>query len=124
MAKTAKTTPKYVDGFLLPVPKKNLDKYRAMARKAGKIWIEYGALQFVESAGDDLKIEGMTGFPDIIKIKPDETIMFSFITYKSKAHRNSVNKKVMSDPRLNASMEMPFDMKKMAMGGFKSIVSL
>lgn len=125
--KSVKSEAKYVDGFLLPVPTKNLDAYKKISSKAGKIWREYGALEYIESTGDDLNIEGMTGFADYIKPAKGETIVFSFITYKSRAHRDSVNKKVMADPRLGAGdmsfEKMPFDMKKMAFGGFKVIVS-
>lgn len=117
---------KYIDGFLLPVPKKNVTAYRRMSQKAGKVWKEYGALDYIECLGDDLDTNMGTSFPKIVKIKPDETVVFSWITYKSKAHRDSVNKKVMKDPRLAKMMgekSMPFDVKKMAYGGFKIIVN-
>lgn len=117
----------YVDGFVLPVPKKNLKTYREMARKAGKIWREHGALQFRECVGDDLKIKGMLPFGSLVKLKPGETAMFSYIVYRSRADRDRINKKVMSDPRLAKSMEgktMPFDLKRMAYGGFKVLVDL
>ncbi len=123
---TSKNTAKYVDGFLLPVPTANLKAYKKMSEKARKIWIEHGALNYIESMGDDMNIEGMTGFGDYIKPKDDETIVFAFITYRSKADRNKINKKVMADPRLNEDCvdmnNMPFDMKKMAFGGFKIFV--
>lgn len=123
---TSKNTAKYVDGFLLPVPTANLKAYKKMSEKARKIWIEHGALNYIESMGDDMNIEGMTGFGDYIKPKDDETIVFAFITYRSKADRNKINKKVMADPRLNEDCvdmnNMPFDMKKMAFGGFKVFV--
>lgn len=115
----------YVDGFVLPVPKKNLPAYKRMAAKAGKIWRKHGALEFRESAADDLDIKMGLPFPRLVKPKAGETIMFSWIVYKSRAHRDSVNKKVMKDPRMNAIMEgmkMPFDVKRMAYGGFKVIV--
>jgi len=117
----------YVDGFVLPVPKKKLATYKKMAAKAGKIWKEYGALEFHECAADDLKTEMGVPFNKLAKLKPGETVMFSWIVYKSKAHRDAVNKKVMKDPRLAEDMNgknMPFDVKRMAYGGFKSIVDL
>ena len=118
---------RYVDGFLLPVPKKNVEAYRKMSAKAGKVWREHGALEYRECVGDDLKaVKGMgVGFPRQIKTKPGETVVFSWIVYKSKGHRNSVNKKVMKDPRLADMMSgkaMPFDVKRMLYGGFKVIV--
>jgi len=118
---------KYVGGFLLAVPKKNLPAYRRMAQKAGKIWKEYGALDYKECAGDDLKVRMGVPFTRLMKTKPGETVVFSFIVYKSRAHRDRVNAKVMKDPRI-ASMcdpeSMPFDVKRMAYGGFKTIVEL
>jgi uncharacterized protein YbaA (DUF1428 family) len=116
----------YADGFLLPLPKKNIDAYRRMSRKAGRIWREHGALEYRETIGDDLNIPGLTSFTSVLKLKPGETVLFSWITYKSRAHRDKVNAKVMSDPRLGASMDpktMPFDIKRMAMGGFKIVVN-
>ena len=115
----------YVDGFVLPVPKKNLSAYRRMAQKAGKVWREHGALEFKECVGDDLKVKFGVAFPRLVKPKPGETVMFSFIVYKSRAHRDRVNAKVMSDPRLAIMMDpktMPFDDKRMAYGGFKILV--
>ena len=117
--------PKYVDGFVVPVPKTKLAAYRAMARKAGKIWREHGALEFVESVADDVKVGKWTSFPRSVKKKPTETVVFSYITYKSRAHRDQVNKKVMADPRLKDMMDpkaMPFDAKRMIYGGFKVLV--
>ena len=116
---------KYVDGFVLPMPKKNLAAYRKMAQLAGKIWKEHGALEYFECAGDDLDVPMGKSFPKGIKSKPGETVVFAWIVYKSKAHRNRVNAKVMKDPRLAASMDekkMPFDVKRMLYGGFKVIV--
>ena len=116
----------YVDGFVLPVPKKHLKFYRTIAQKAGKIWREHGALQYVEAMGDDMDVKFGLPFPKLVKPKAGETIMFSFIVYKSRAHRDKVNAKVMADPRLNKMMEkskMPFDMKRMAYGGFKYLVN-
>lgn len=118
----------YVDGFVLPLPKKKLAAYRVIARKAGKIWRGHGALEFRECAGDDLKgMKGMATFKRTFKLKPSETVMFSWIVYKSKADRNRVNAKVMKDPRMAPLMTqeaMPFDLKRMLMGGFKVIVDL
>jgi uncharacterized protein YbaA (DUF1428 family) len=117
----------YVDGFVLPVPKKNIEVYRRMARKAGRIWREHGALQFRECVGDDLKVKGLMPFARTVRLKPGETVMFSYIVFKSRADRDRVNKKVMSDPRLVKSMQgqaMPFDVKRMAYGGFKVLVDL
>lgn len=118
---------KYVDGFVLPVPKKNVQAYRRMAQKAGKIWREHGALEFRECVGDDLKVKMGLPFPRLSKLKSNETVFFSWIVYKSRAHRDSVNKKVMRDPRMNSMMSlasMPFDPKRMAYGGFKILVDL
>jgi uncharacterized protein YbaA (DUF1428 family) len=117
----------YVDGFVLPVPKKNLDEYRKLARKAGKIWKEYGAIEYIECVADDVQPGKSTSFPQSVKLKPDEVVVFSWIVYKSRAHRDKVNKQVMADPRLKASMDpkhLPFDGKRMFFGGFKPIVSL
>jgi uncharacterized protein YbaA (DUF1428 family) len=115
----------YVDGFVLAVPKKNLKAYAKMAQAAGKIWKEHGALEFRECAGDDLDVKMGVSFSKIIKLKPGETAVFSWIVFKSRAHRDRVNTKVMKDPRLNEMMdekEMPFDVKRMAYGGFKVLV--
>jgi len=117
----------YVDGFLLPVPRKHIDAYRRIARKAGKIWIEHGALEFRECAGDDLHPKGPVPFTRCVKAKPTETVFFSWIVFKSRRDRDRVNKKVMNDPRLQKMMEpgaMPFDHKRMAYGGFKVAVDL
>ena len=116
---------KYVDGYVLPVPKKNLPTYRRMAQKAGKVWREYGALQFCECVGDDLKVKMAASFPRTIKLKPGEVVVFSWIVFKSRAHRDGVNAKVMKDPRLIKMMDpkaMPFDSKRMVYGGFKVVV--
>ncbi len=116
---------RYVDGFVLPVPKKKLDAYRRMAAKAGKVWREHGALDFVECVADDVKPGKVTSFPQSVKLKAGEVVVFSWIVYKSRAHRDSVNKKVMADPRLKAMMEpenMPFDGKRMIYGGFSVLV--
>ncbi|HMD80095.1 MAG TPA: DUF1428 domain-containing protein [Anaerolineales bacterium] len=116
---------KYVDGFLLAVPKKNMESYRRMAQAASKIWREHGALEYRECVGDDLNIKMGLPFPRAMKLKSGETAVFSWIVYKSRAHRDSVNKKVMKDPRIAKMMEnkaMPFDVKRMSYGGFKVIV--
>jgi uncharacterized protein YbaA (DUF1428 family) len=117
----------YVDGFLLAVPKKNLAKYRTLARKAGKIWMEYGALAYFENWGDDVPDGKVTSFPMSVKLKKDEVCVFSWIVYKNKAQRNAINKKVMKDPRIEkmgGPEKMPFDGKRMMWGGFKTIVAL
>jgi uncharacterized protein YbaA (DUF1428 family) len=116
---------KYVDGFVVPVPKKNLQEYRAMAQKAGKVWKEHGAVEFVECVADDVKPGKVTSFPQSVKLKAGEIVVFSYITFKSRAHRDRVNKKVMADPRLNEMMDMkamPFDAKRMIYGGFQVLV--
>ena len=114
----------YVDGYVIPVPKKSVNAYRREAQKAGKIWRDHGALEFRECVGDDLNVKMGLPFPRGITIKPGETVIFSWIVYKSRAHRDSVNKKVMKDPRLVKMMDqpMPFDAKRMLYGGFKTIV--
>jgi uncharacterized protein YbaA (DUF1428 family) len=117
---------RYVDGFVLPIPKKKADAYRKIARKAGKIWKEHGALEYRECMADDVKPGKTTSFPQSVKLKAGEVVWFSYIVYKSRKHRDQVNAKVMSDPRL-ASMspaDMPFDMKRMIFGGFKVEVDL
>lgn len=116
----------YVDGFVLPVPKKKLDAYRRMAQKAGEVWRDHGALEFRECVADDVKPGKLTSFPQSVKLKPGETVIFSWIVFKSRAHRDRVNAKVMKDPRLAKMMnpnEMPFDAKRMFWGGFKVLVS-
>ena len=115
----------YVDGFVVPVPIANLDAYRQMARKAGKVWREHGALEYKECVADDVKPGKRTSFPQSVKLKEGETVVFAWVTYKSRAHRDSVMKKVMADPRMAAMMNpkaMPFDGKRMFWGGFKVIV--
>jgi uncharacterized protein YbaA (DUF1428 family) len=115
----------YVDGFVLPVPKRNVDAYRRIARKAGKIWREHGALQYRECAGDDVPEGKVTSFPRSVKLKPDETVVFAWIVFRSRAHRDRVNAKVLKDPRLADTMgaqAMPFDLKRMIYGGFNVIV--
>lgn len=115
----------YVDGFVLPVPKDKLAAYRTMARKAGRIWMEYGALQYCECVEDDAKPGKRTSFPQSVKLRPGEVVVFAWIVYRSRAHRDKVNAKVMADPRIAAMgppNEMPFDGKRMFWGGFRSIV--
>jgi uncharacterized protein YbaA (DUF1428 family) len=114
----------YVDGYVLPVPKKNLEAYRRLAKSAGKIWREHGALQFRECVGDDLDVKMAVPFSRRIKVKPDETVVFSWIVFKSRAHRDRVNAKVMKDPRMTSidPKAMPFDSKRMLYGGFKVLV--
>ena len=116
----------YVDGYVLPVPKKNVDAYRRMARKAGKIWREHGALEVCECVADDVQPGKVTSFPQSAKLKKGETVVFSWIVYKSRKHRDQVNAKVMKDPRLAkmAPDSMPFDGMRMFWGGFKPIVTL
>jgi len=116
----------YVDGYVLAVPKKNLAAYRKLASRAGKIWMEYGALQYVESVADDVKPGKTTSFPQAVKLKADEVVVFSWIVFKSRAQRDRINKKVMGDPRLADMVDpkaMPFDGKRMIFGGFKQVVS-
>lgn len=114
----------YVDGFVLAVPKRNVEAHRRMARVASKIWREHGALEFRECVGDDLAVKMGVPFTSIMKIKRNETVVFSWITYKSRAHRDQVNAKVMKDARLGDMdpESMPFDVKRMAYGGFKILV--
>ena len=116
----------YVDGFVLPVPKKNLLAYRRMAKMAGKLWREHGALEYRECAGDDLDVKFGVPFPKMIKLKPGETVVFAWIVYKSRAHRDRVNSKVMKDPRMAAMApkSMPFDVRRMVYGGFKVLADL
>jgi uncharacterized protein YbaA (DUF1428 family) len=116
---------RYVDGYLLPLPKKNLEVYRRIAQKAGKIWREHGALEYRECVGEDIKPKMGVPFPRTVKLKPRETVVFSWIVFKSRAHRDSVNAKVMKDPRMARMMEdgpMPFDVKRMVYGGFEVLV--
>jgi uncharacterized protein YbaA (DUF1428 family) len=115
----------YVDGFVVPVPRKNLKSYRSMAKTAGKVWRDHGALEFREWVADDVKVGKRTSFPRSVKLKPGETVVFSYIVYKSRTHRDRVNAKVMKDPRLAKMMNpkaMPFDGKRMIFGGFKTLI--
>ena len=117
----------YVDGFIVPVPKKNVEAYKRLARKAGKIWKEYGALEFRECVADDVKQGKWTSFPRSVKLKPNETVFFSWIVYKSRKHRDQINAKVMKDKRLAGMMDpkkLPFDGKRMIYGGFDVVVDV
>jgi uncharacterized protein YbaA (DUF1428 family) len=116
---------RYVDGYVLPVPRKNLQAYRRMAQKAGKIWREHGALEFRECVGDDLNVKAGVSFPRTVKLKRGETVLFSWIVFKSRGDRDRVNARVMKDPRLAPMMDpkaMPFDHRRMVYGGFKVLV--
>jgi uncharacterized protein YbaA (DUF1428 family) len=132
MATAKKTTRRkspgrYVDGFVMVLPKKNIDAYRRMAQLGAKVWREHGALEYRECIGEDLNIKMGLPFPKLTKLKAGETVVFSWIVYKSRTHRDRVNAKVMKDPRLVEDMknvEMPFDMKKMAYGGFEILVDM
>ena len=118
---------RYVDGFVLPVPEENIKLYQGIAKKAGKIWKEHGALEYIEAVGDDLDNNFGVPFTKAAKLKPGEVPFFSFIVFKSRADRDKVNKKVMSDPRLKKMMEngpMPFEVKRMVYGGFKVLVDM
>ena len=117
----------YVDGYVLPVPKKKIDVYRKMAKRAGKVWMEHGALAFQENVADDVKPGKLTSFPQAVKLKKGEVVMFSWIVFKSRKQRDRINDKVMKDPRLSDMMDPknpPFDGKRMFWGGFKELVSL
>jgi uncharacterized protein YbaA (DUF1428 family) len=116
----------YVDGFILAVPKKNLVKYRKLAKLAGKVWRQHGATDYKECIADDVAMGKITSFPRSVKQKPSETVIFAWITYKSRADRDRINKKVMADPRLSAMdpKKMPFDAKRMIYGGFKVMIDI
>ena len=117
---------KYVDGFVLPIKRDQLDRYEEIASGAGKIWMDHGALAYMECVGDDLQVEEMTPFPSMAKASSEETVIFSWIVFKSKEHRDEVNEAVMADPRMEALMpedsSEPFDYKRMAYGGFRTLV--
>lgn len=117
---------KYIDGFVVPVPKDNVDAYRRLATEAGNVWREYGALEYIECVADDVPSGAVTSFPQAVKLKPDEVVVFSWIVYESRAHRDRVNEQVLKDPRI-ASMDpqtMPFDSKRMFWGGFEVLVEV
>lgn len=115
---------KYVDGFVLPVPKNRVEDYRKIATDAGKVWREYGALEYVECVGDDVKPGQLTSFPQSVKLEPDETVVFAWIVYESREQRDAINAKVMADPRMTGKdpSTMPFDTKRMFWGGFEVLV--
>ena len=118
---------RYVDGFLLVVPKRKIETYRRISNTAGRVWKKYGAVDYVETVGDDLDTKMGVPFRRLARAKAGETVVFSWIVYKSRAHRDRVNKKVMKDPKIAKMMDpkaMPFDMKRMAFGGFKVVVDL
>lgn len=115
----------YVDGFVLALPKSKVAEYEALSRKAGEVWKEYGALAYVECVGDDVPYGELTSFPRAVQAKDDETVVFSWIVYASREARDEINKKVMEDPRIKASMDdMPFDAKRMIFGGFKTLFEM
>jgi uncharacterized protein YbaA (DUF1428 family) len=117
----------YVDGFLIPVPKNKVEAYRRISRKAGRVWRGHGALEYRECLGEDLEVKMGVPFPRAARVKPGETVIFSWIVYKSRAHRDRVNARVMKDPRIEAMMDpkaMPFDVKRMSYGGFTTIIDL
>ena len=115
----------YVDGFVVAVPKSKLAEYKKTARKAGKVWMEHGALSYVECVGDDVPVGKRTSFTKAVELKRGETVVFSWITYRSRAHRDAVLKKVLADPRLESDMsKLPFDGERMIYGGFKSVIEL
>ncbi|WP_440976852.1 DUF1428 domain-containing protein [Pseudoxanthomonas winnipegensis] len=114
----------YVDGFVIPVPNTRLAAYRAMARMGSKVWMDHGALQYVECIADDVKPGKHTSFPQAVRLKPDEVVVFAYIVFRSRAHRDQVNKRAMDDPRLKrwGPENLPFDGKRMFWGGFKTLV--
>lgn len=114
----------YVDGFVVPVPKSNLESYRAMAQKAGELWKEYGALEVHEYVADDVKPGKVTSFPQSVNLKDDETVIFSWIVYKDRAARDAANEKVMNDPRMKEMTDMPFDGQRMIFGGFEKLLEM
>lgn len=116
---------RYADGFIITVPKRKLDVYRRISQKAGRVWKEYGAIEYIECVGDDLRIPMGLPFPRLTKAKPGEAVIFSWILYKSRRDRDRVNKKVMADPRIKFDEKsMPFDMKRMSYGGFSVLVDM
>ncbi|HKA42206.1 MAG TPA: DUF1428 domain-containing protein [Burkholderiales bacterium] len=115
----------YVDGYVVPVPKKKIETYRRLAQKASRVWREHGALEYRECVADDVKPGKRTSFPRSVKLKPGETVVFAYVVFKSRAHRDRVNAKVMKDPRLADMMDikaLPFDARRMFWGGFKTLV--
>ena len=119
--------PRYIDGFVIPVPRKKLAAYKRMSRKAGRIWLEHGALEFRETVAEDPAPEGVVPFARVARSKPGEVVVFSFTAFRSRAHRDRVNAKVMQDPRVLAMMseeQMPFDAKRMVYGGFSVMIDM
>ena len=119
--------PHYVDGYVIPVPKSKIDDYRKMAERAGKVWMEHGALQFCECVADDVKPGKVTSFPQAVQLKDDEVVVFSWIFYESREQRDKVNEKAMNDPRLKDMMDpskVPFDGMRMFWGGFKTMIEM
>lgn len=115
----------YVDGFILAVPKANLETYRQMATLAGQVWMEHGALSYVESIADDVSLGEVTSFPRAVLAKDDETVVFAWVTYESREQRDAVLKKVLEDPRMKDNMDnMPFDGARMIYGGFQAFLEL
>ena len=116
----------YVDGFVVPVPKANLAAYRRFARTMGQLWKEHGALEIIECVADDVKPGKLTSFPQAVKLKPDEVVVFSWVSYRSRAHRDRVVARVLADPRMSgmSPASMPFDGKRMIFGGFKPMLKL
>jgi uncharacterized protein YbaA (DUF1428 family) len=117
----------YVDGFIVAVPRRSIATYRKISKLCGKVWREHGALDYCEWVADDVKVGKLTSFPRAVKLKPNETVVFAWITYKSRAQRDRINAKVMADPRLKKMMTgqvMPFDGKRMIYGGFESLVKV
>jgi len=115
----------YIDGFVIPVPKDKLEDYRKVAEQASAVWKEYGALEYYEAVGEDLEVEGLKSFPELAGTSQEETVVFAYIVYESREHRDAVNAKVMADPRMNEMMDASnpiFDCKRMSYGGFKVIV--
>ena len=118
-------TGKYVDSFVLPLPKSNVEAYKLFSEKAGKIWREHGALQYIECIGDDVPTGKVTSFPQAVKLEPDETVVFAWIAYESREHRDRVNAAVMADPRLKMDPKsMPFDGRRMFYGGFQVLLDV
>jgi len=117
----------YIDGFVVPVPKRNLAKYRQIARRMGKVWRDHGALAYTETIADDVKPGKLTSFPRAVKLKPGEVVWLSFARFRNRAHRDRVNKNAMNDPRvakIMAAKDMPFDMERIFFGGFKVVIDL
>ena len=116
---------RYIDGFVIPVPKDRIEEYRRMAEKAAIVWKEYGALDYWECVGDDLDVKDMVSFPQLAQAGPDETVVFAWVVFESREHRDLANEKIMADPRLKEMMDRDkpiFDYKRMAYGGFKELV--